>query len=110
MIDNIKNCADVESLPQGTQSMVVNNLGSVVLGDLPSNIIAAVKNLAIGRFSLPIRSATSVMILMVCAREKIKVRGFNRGTIESNLIQRRFTILAQRYLRDLRRSAVVELR
>ena len=77
---------------------------------MPPNIIAAVKNLAVGRFSVPIRDTKSVMILMVCKREKVQAKGFDRENIENNLIRRRLSILAQRYLRDLRRSAVVELR
>ena len=47
---------------------------------------------------------------MVCKREDIKGKGVNRESISNNLARRRLAMLAQRYLRDLRRSAVVELR
>jgi len=107
---NKTNCANLESLVKGKQSVAVNDLGTVVLDELPSNIIAAVKDLAVGHFSVPIRNAASVIILVVCKREKKLAKRFDREFIANNLSQRRLSILAQRHLRDLRRSAVVELR
>ena len=43
-------------------------------------------------------------------REKMQVESFDRKIIANNLARQRLSILAQRHLRDLRRSAVVELR
>lgn len=95
-----------KELPAAT----ANDLGTIAMPDLPKNIVAAVKDLAIGRFSAPIRNKSGVMMLMVCDRQAIQGKGPNRESVSDNLARRRLTMLAQRYLRDLRRSAVVELR
>lgn len=106
----VETCANVGTVSKGMQPVSVNDLGTVDLADLPPNIVTAVKDLAVGRFSVPIRNQTGVMILMVCKRKKIQAAKFNRERIANNLSNKRLSILAQRHLRDLRRSAVVELR
>jgi peptidyl-prolyl cis-trans isomerase SurA len=86
------------------------DLGTIALNELPKKIASAVKDLAVGQFSQPIGNKTAVMMLMVCKREQTKGKGPNRETVSNSLAQQRLAMLAQRYLRDLRRSAVVELR
>ena len=108
--DSAKSCAEVEAVANELPSAGANDLGTVTLADLPPNIAAAVKDLTIDRFSAPIRNSAGVMILMVCEREGFRSKGPNRQTIADNLARRRLSVLAQRFLRDLRRSAVVELR
>jgi peptidyl-prolyl cis-trans isomerase SurA len=109
-MENTENCAEVEAVAAALPGATANDLGSVALADLPPNIAAAVKDLPIGRFSPPIRKQAAVIILMVCKREAIQGKGFNRQSVSNNIARRRLAMLAQRYLRDLRRSAVVELR
>ena len=101
---------EAEAVAKELPSAGANDLGTVTLADLPPDIAAAVKDLAIDRFSAPIRNSAGVMILMVCEREEFRSEGPNRQTIADNLARRRLSMLAQRFLRDLRRSAVVELR
>ncbi|MBT4489651.1 MAG: hypothetical protein HOK30_21795 [Rhodospirillaceae bacterium] len=105
-----KSCGEVEAAAKELPDASANDLGTIALPDLPQNIAGAVKELKIGQFSAPIRNKTAVMILMVCKRETIQGKGPNRQSVSDNLARRRLAMLAQRYLRDLRRSAVVELR
>ncbi|MDP7548209.1 MAG: peptidylprolyl isomerase [Alphaproteobacteria bacterium] len=108
--ENARGCGAVGAVAKSLQSAAAGDLGSMALTDLPDNIAAAVKDLAIGRFSAPIRNNGNLMLLMVCQRDEIKGKGPSRESISENLTRRRLATLAQRYLRDLRRSAVVELR
>lgn len=106
----VEGCDKVDAVAQKLQVAGATDLGTVTLTDLPGNIASAVKDLAVGRFSAPIRNNGAVMILMVCKREEIDGKGPSRASISHDLSRRRLAMLAQRYLRDLRRSAVVELR
>ncbi|MDA1099628.1 MAG: peptidylprolyl isomerase [Proteobacteria bacterium] len=103
-------CAGIDAVATQLQAAPAGDLGTVALTDLPENIGAAVKDLAIGRLSAPISNQDTVMLLMVCTREEIKGDGPSRESIVEDLTSRRLATLAERYLRDLRRSAVVELR
>ncbi len=105
-----KGCGEVDAVAKQLHAASAGDLGTLALADLPKNIAAAVKGLAVGRFSAPIRNQGSAMLLMVCKRDEIKGKGPSRESITENLTRRRLAALAQRYLRDLRRSAVVELR
>ena len=86
------------------------DLGTVKLRELPEELRGAVADLPIGDFSKPIISSDAIMLLMVCEREVPVVEPPDRQKIEQELLRRRLAMLAQRYLRDLRRDAVVELR
>ncbi|MDP6344885.1 MAG: peptidylprolyl isomerase [Alphaproteobacteria bacterium] len=108
--DTAANCDDVEEIAGKLEAGDHADLGTLALQELPEKIRNAVKDLAIGRFSKPIRGNGGVMLLMVCEREVVKGRSPDRTAIADNLAQRRLVMLAQRYLRDLRRAAVVELR
>jgi peptidyl-prolyl cis-trans isomerase SurA len=108
--ESTKGCKNVDGAATEIEAASAGDLGSVKLTDLPGNIAAAVRDLAVGRFSQPIRGEGSVMLLMVCKRDEIKGQGPSRESITENLTRQRLAMLAQRYLRDLRRSAVVELR
>lgn len=108
--ESTKGCGEINAVAKELQVAPPNDLGSVALADLPSNIAAAVKDLAVDRFSAPIRNKGAVMLLMVCKRDETEAKRLNRKSIADTLARRRLAMLAQRYLRDLRRSAVVELR
>ena len=47
---------------------------------------------------------------MVCEREEKAPGGLDRAAVEDMLIQRRMEVLAEQYLRDLRRAAFVDVR
>lgn len=108
--DSAKSCGEVAAVAKELVAATANDLGTIAMPDLPKNIAAAVKDLAIGRFSAPIRSKSGIMMLMVCKRQAIQGKGPNRESVSNNLARQRLAMLAHRYLRDLRRSAVVELR
>ena len=108
--DSAKGCADVDAVAKKLPGASAVDLGTIALNELPKKIASAVKDLAIGQFSQPIGNKTAVMMLIVCKREKTQGKGPNRETVSNSLARQRLAMLAQRYLRDLRRSAVVELR
>ena len=83
------------------------DLGEVKVGDLPPELRNAVATLEVGTASEAIRRADGLVVLMVCSRRGNDV---DRGRIESRLRRDRIDMLSRRHLRDLRRSANVEMR
>jgi peptidyl-prolyl cis-trans isomerase SurA len=83
-------------------------VGKIKIRDLPAQTRAAVSSLKVGEPSAPVISANgSTVLLIVCERTEPKLK---RGTIRRKLQQSRVELVARRYLRDLRRSAFVDLR
>jgi peptidyl-prolyl cis-trans isomerase SurA len=67
----------------------------------------AVQNLQEGQFSEPFRRADSVMLAMICNKD---ASGLDRQRITENLQREQLELISRRYMRDLRRSANVDIR
>ena len=83
------------------------DLGEVKVGDLPAELRNAVVALDIGAASQPIQRTDGFVVLMVCDR---RGQGVDRKRIEDQIERERIDMLSRRHLRDLRRSANVEMR
>ncbi len=86
------------------------SLGTVRLGDLPPAFRDALLTVAAGKLSAPIAGDSAIHVVAVCARNEPQQGQLEREQVRQNLIQRRASLLARRYLRDLRRDAMVEYR
>lgn len=106
----VNGCDQIKSVAEELRTKQFGDLGTIKLGDMPAKIRAAVINLPVGSFSKPIRSEEGVMLLMVCKRVKPASTNITRKQVEDGLISKRLSVMTQRYIRDLRRTAVVELR
>ncbi len=103
----IAGCDGVDALAAEIGSPGSGDLGTVNPGDLPLRIRDAVISLPIGQASPPVEVAGGLGILVVCERTD---NGVSRVKIRNRLAGRRLDMLARRYMRDLRRSANVDIR
>lgn len=78
------------------------------LKDLNAELRALAARLEVGRASEPVRIPAGVQVLMICERQENL--GPNPDDIRLTLERERIDMLSRRYLRDLRRSAFVDLR
>ena len=78
------------------------------LGDLNENLRRVAAEIAVGVASEPLRNPSGIQIIMVCDRQE--TGALPRDQIRETLLRQRTDMLARRYLRDLRRSAFVDLR
>jgi len=88
------------------------DLGKFALKDLSPAIRAVVKNVKAGKISDPIKMPEGVLVLMVCSREGgggvIKLP--ERDAIADQIMRDRLALGARRYMRDIRLSAVIDIR
>lgn len=105
-----QDCADMTSLAEEVKSPVDPNFGETTLAELPDAMRTQVADLDVGQTTQPIELPNGVMVLMLCAREATGSTQAEADQIRRQLENRRFEILAQRYLRDLRRNAFVDVR
>nr|WP_245612143.1 peptidylprolyl isomerase [Sphingomonas changbaiensis] len=103
----------------GSAQKVANDLGAemvdndqVKVRDLPVQLQEMMLGLQVGQASPPFGSpAEGVRVLVVCGRDDPQAaQGPNADTIMAQLEEQRVNMRAQRYLRDLRRDAVVDYR
>jgi peptidyl-prolyl cis-trans isomerase SurA len=79
--------------------------------DLPPQLHPMVLNLNVGQATPPFGSTERVSVLVLCGRDDPQQGGApNPEEIEDRLREERANRRAQRYLRDLRRDAIIEYR
>lgn len=110
-IKTLKGCGDAEAVAARVGGEVVAN-DRVKIRDLPSALQPIMAGLRVGEASPPFGSmAEGVRSLVVCGRdepEQADLPSFQQ--IQNQMEEERVNLRAQRYLRDLRRDAVIEYR
>jgi len=100
-------CNSLAGAAEGREGASVIDLGELKLADMPEAIQNAVGPLETGGISEPLSLSTGVALLAVCERQ---TQGANRDRIRRNLLRERANMMAQRYMRDLREQASIDIR
>ena len=85
-------------------------LGWVGPSDLAPELAAAVETMAPGTVTGPIRSDGGLHIVALVDRRAAQADALTREQISERLVRDRLDLMARGYLRDLRRSAYVDIR
>lgn len=108
---SLSGCADLDKVTEKIGTKESGPIGKMKIRDLPPQIRKAVAGLKIGEPSEAVKSAAGrTIILMVCNRTEPKRKKLSRRAVRRQLQQNRAELVARRYLRDLRRSAFIDLR
>ena len=105
--EQINGCGNVEEIATDVGAAGSGDLGTMKLVDLPDSIQSIVHSLPIGQPSEPVQVSDGLSVLVVCERTDA---GIDRDAIHEQLINSRIDLLSRRYMRDLRRSANVDIR
>lgn len=103
-------CDDLETAAKAKGAADVTPVGAVRVGDMPAPLQATVEGVGVGEASVPVETPNGLQVLVVCGRAKPEVNLPTFDTIEESLRQQRLSMMARRYLRDLRRDAIVDYR
>jgi len=108
-VKQMKGCGDVDATAQAMGAHVVSN-DNVRIRDLPPALQQLMMSLQIGQTTPPFGSAKDgISALMLCGRDEAQVSaGPSFDDLMSQMEDERVNKRAQRYLRDLRRDAVID--
>src|SRR5262249_2937878 len=110
----ISSCQRLEKIAQSIKGSVFNNLGEMKLSDLSEQMQAQLAKTQPGQPTELFLSAAGVEIIARCDKPLPKATiAFTiptRDEVERRLFQQQISMLARRYIRDLRREANVETR
>ncbi|MEO6041059.1 MAG: peptidylprolyl isomerase [Croceibacterium sp.] len=109
MVQQIKGCGDAEASAARIGAQVVQN-DQIKVRDLPEALQGTLLQLSVGQATPPFGSLTEgVRVLMLCGRDDPQAEsGPTSAQLMAQLQDDRVQKRAQRYLRDLRRDAVIE--
>jgi peptidyl-prolyl cis-trans isomerase SurA len=87
-----------------------SDLGESDVNELLPEFKTAVQGLNVGQVSKPVRTSGGLHLVALCGKRQTGVDVPNKDQVESRLFQQQMSMLARRYLRDLRNSAAIEMR
>ena len=113
-IGNLEKCLESTimflCLPTKYNEKEVNYIGKRVLSDLPNDLHKELLNKDAGQ-SLDIREiGENLNLILICDRKDDVGLQVSREAIEDNIYSQKIGMMSRRYLRDLRRDAVIEYR
>lgn len=103
-------CAELPRIAKTAGSTRPAELGTLALADLSGDIRSAVAPLAAGKATEPMRNGNGWLVLLVCKRDEPEVKPPGPEEIREALARQRLELQARRYLRDIRRSALIDIR
>jgi len=110
LLPSMTSCNDIDQYASQLNAPTTSNLGTVRLRELPSELRPLVRDLEIGQPTRPARLQDGFRIFFVCDRSMPKVEMPTFDEVIDRLERQKLAMMARRYLRDLRRNAVVDYR
>jgi peptidyl-prolyl cis-trans isomerase SurA len=104
---NAAGCGDLENAIRGIQGASVLDLGQTVEAELSTDIRSRLSGVAIGGASAVVTNGDQANIIVLCGRETGGSAIPDRQQIEDRLREAELSMLAERYLRNLRREATI---
>ncbi len=104
----IKDCATLEATAGKVEGIVAGDLGEAEVADLAPQFQEAAGKLKVGEVSEPIRTAAGLHLVAVCGRRSASAAQADKQQIEQRLFGQQLSMIARRYMRDLRNSATIE--
>jgi peptidyl-prolyl cis-trans isomerase SurA len=109
----IGTCEQMQKMAQSLKGSVFMNLGEMKLADLSAEMQAALAKTTAGQSTEPFMSAAGAEIIARCDKAIVVQQSFHmpsRDDVERRLFQEQISMLARRYIRDLKREGNVETR
>ncbi|HEY9233471.1 MULTISPECIES: peptidylprolyl isomerase [Phenylobacterium] len=106
----ITGCGDIEAKAANVNGVVAGDLGETEIKDLAPAFRTAVEAMQPGQISQPIRTNAGLHLLAVCGKKTGGAEALTTEQIENRLFGQQLSMIARRYMRDLRTSATIETR
>ncbi len=108
--ETVTDCNDMSRAAREIGPGASANIGLVRVKDLPPALKSAARNLPVGAISAPVRTEQGIHLLMACNRIDPPSTLPAREQVRQALMEGRMNQESRRYLRDLRRSAFIDIR
>jgi peptidyl-prolyl cis-trans isomerase SurA len=105
-----KSCGEFLKIGSVVAPKTSGDLGRIRLGELPADLRSVVSGLKAAEISVPVPLRGGIGLLMVCSRREGSGAMPSRDEVAETLARQRLDGFAQRYLRDLRRAAFLDVR
>jgi peptidyl-prolyl cis-trans isomerase SurA len=120
---SINGCSSAGQIAR-SRGATFDMLGSITVKDMAPQFVKILEQTPNGRATPPLRGAQGVELFVICSGgmvpavqvggptgpTTVKAKEASKEEIENRLFSQELSMLARRYLRDLRRDATIEMR
>jgi len=103
-------CENIASVAASAGAEAQTDLGVLRLRDLQGQVRAVVSSLGENSVSALQDMEDGLRVLVVCAKQEAQIREPDFDSIFNQIEQQRLSMMGRRYLRDLRRDAIIDYR
>ncbi|MBT4109640.1 MAG: hypothetical protein HOE34_05840, partial [Pelagibacterales bacterium] len=108
---SLKSCNEMSTLAKVEGNKKGKHIGKVLLNSLPGYFIEEINNIEINQPTNPIITEDGIYVVMICERNNELNQEFAlKEMIKANIVARSTNILKERYLLDLNRKALIDIR
>jgi len=108
--EKITSCDDFGAFAKSIGSNIDSQIVTTKISVIAQNIRDKIANLKVGEFSKPIAADGGLNIYMVCEKPEAPSISQLKNKIREGLSMKKLEMQANKYLRDLRRGAFIEIR
>lgn len=106
----VNGCDTLQVQAAKIDGVVYGDLGEAEVKDLAPAFQQAAEQLKVGEVSEPLRTDAGLHLIAVCNKRQPGQDVANHDEIETRMVGAQLSMIAKRYLRDLRNSATIETR
>lgn len=103
-------CDNIDKVAGSADGVVASDLGESKVDELAPEFRAFAEGAAKGQVSAPIRTGVGMHLVAVCGKHLEGAETPTREQVENRLYVQQISMLARRYLRDLRTQATIDVR
>jgi peptidyl-prolyl cis-trans isomerase SurA len=103
-------CDNIEKVTAKSDGVIAGDLGEQNLNDLAEEFKASANSLQDGQVSDPIRSRAGMLVIAMCGKHVVNTELPSSEQVEARLRNQQLSMLARRFMRDLRNQATIDVR
>lgn len=104
----LKSCADLSGLVEELGEVLFRDLGEISLKQLNPDLRAILMPVPVGQATDPINTPDGFIIFAICNRRMPEAKLPSNDEIRNQIETQRIAMMGRRYLRDLRRDAIID--
>ncbi|MEM8798961.1 MAG: peptidylprolyl isomerase [Pseudomonadota bacterium] len=105
----ISGCDGLDSIAEATGA-TSGDIGTLRLREMPEQLHEQLIDVNVGQSSPPVIFPSGIRLLVVCDRQEPQVQAPSPDSVRDQLSRQKMSMMSRRYLRDLRRDAIVDMR
>jgi len=104
----LTSCTGLPALVQSLDDVLYRDIGEVSLKQLNPELRKILENIEVGHATEPINTPEGFVIFAICNRRMPEARLPSPAEIRNQIETQRIAMIGRRYLRDLRRDAIID--